>query len=126
MTKVVDPRITWAVSHLQRQLADPMPLADLAAHAKLSPSRFRGLFIRQVGVSPSRYLRRLRLLRARLIIERTSIGVREVMTLVGYQEPSHFSRDFQRFHGVSPTALRSAGMWASARSPGSPVNQSVH
>ena len=127
MSGVVDPRITWAVAHMQAHLAGPIQIADLAAHVNLSPSRFRELFTRQVGIGPALYLQRLRLRRARLLIERTFLSVKEVMALVGYNDPSHFSRDFRRLHGVSPSALRGVGITTPLpRSPGSSVNPPSH
>jgi len=127
MTRIVDRRITWAVALMQRQMAEPVAVGDLAAHVNLSASRFRELFTRQVGLGPSQYLQRLRLRRARLLIEGTFLSVKEVMALVGYNDPSHFSRDFRRFHGVSPSALRGAGVTTPlARSPGSSVNPPTH
>ena len=123
MNEIVDPRITWAVAQMQRRLAEPIAIGDLAARVNLSPSRFRELFTRQVGLGPSHYLQRLRLRRARLLIERTFLSVKEVMALVGYNDPSHFSRDFRRFHGISPSALRGAGVTTPLpRAPGSSVN----
>jgi AraC family transcriptional regulator of arabinose operon len=103
---LVDPRITWAVEQMQRRLDEPIGIAELAAQVNLSPSRFRHLFKVQAGTGPQQYLQRLRLRRARLLIERTFLSVKEVMALVGYNDPSHFSRDFRRFHDLSPSELR--------------------
>jgi transcriptional regulator GlxA family with amidase domain len=102
----VDARITWAVAEMQRRLGQPLSLRALATHVNLSASRFRHLFVAQTGTAPGRYLQRLRLRRARLLIERTFLSVKEVMALVGYNDPSHFSRDFRRYHGVPPSELR--------------------
>src|SRR6187401_517436 len=102
----IDPRISWIVSHMQRHFADPMPVGDLAALVNLSSSRFRALFVAQTGVSPAQFLQRLRLRRARLLLEHSFLTVKEVMAAVGYSDPSHFARDFRRTHGVSPTACR--------------------
>ena len=127
MTGIVDPRITWAVAHMQRHLAEPIVMGDLAASVNLSPSRFRELFTRQAGVGPAQYLQRLRLRRARLLIERTFLSVKEVMALVGYNDPSHFSRDFRRLHGVAPSALRGTGLTTPLpREPGSSVDPPTH
>jgi len=101
-----DWRITWAVDHMQRHLAEPLTVPNLAARVNLSASRFRDLFSAQTGLGPVEYLQRLRLRRARLLIERTFLTVKEVMALVGYNDPSHFSRDFRRYHGVTPSSLR--------------------
>ncbi len=123
MKGMVDPRITASVALMQQRLAQPLLVAYLAAAVNLSPSRFRQLFAAQVGVAPALYLQRLRLRRARLLIERTFLSVKEVMALVGYNDPSHFSRDFRRLHGMSPSVLRSAGIRAPRpREPGSSVN----
>ena len=106
----IDQRITWAVNHMQRGLARPIAIPALAARVNLSPSRFRSLFAAQTGMAPARYLQQLRLRRAGLLLERTFLSVKEVMVLVGYSDPSHFSRDFRRFHGVPPTELRGRGI----------------
>ena len=88
MTEIPDPRITWAVEHLHQRLHEPIAIATLAARVNLSPSRFRHLFTLQTGVGPAQYLQRLRLRRARLLIERTFLSVKEVMGLAGYSEPN--------------------------------------
>jgi len=101
-----DPRITWVVSYIHREIARPLSIAELSALVNLSPSRFRTLFAAQVGQAPLRYVQRLRLRRARLLVERTFLSVKEVMVLVGYNDPSHFARDFHREHGAPPSAFR--------------------
>ena len=106
----IDPRISWTVAHMQRHLAEPMAITDLATRINLSPSRFRALFTAQTGVGPAQYLQWLRLRRARLLLERTFLSVKEVMGLVGYNDPSHFARDFRRLHGAPPTAFRGRGI----------------
>ena len=95
---------------MQRHLAEPMAVTDLAARINLSPSRFRALFTAQTGVGPAQYLQWLRLRRARLLLERTFLSVKEVMGLVGYNDPSHFARDFRRLHGGAPTSFRARGL----------------
>jgi AraC family transcriptional regulator of arabinose operon len=101
-----DPRITWLVAHLQQHLGAPLRVAELAALVNLSPSRLRALFVAQTGSAPAPYLRRLRLRRARLLVERTFLSIKEIMALVGYNDPSHFARDFRREHGLAPTEVR--------------------
>ena len=102
---VIDARVTWAVAEMQSRMAEPFRIAEMAAAANLSPSRFRHLFTAQTGLPPSQYLRRMRLRRARLLLESTFLSVKEVMALVGYNDPSHFSRDFKQFHNVLPSAV---------------------
>lgn len=114
---VVDARVTWAVAEMQGRMAEPFNMAELAARVNLSPSRFRHLFTAQAGLPPSQYLRRMRLRRARLLLERSFLSVKEVMALVGYNDPSHFSRDFKQFHAVLPSAVRGPDPHALAKSP---------
>ena len=95
---------------MQRHLAEHMAVTDLASRVNLSPSRFRALFTAQTGVGPAQYLQWLRLRRARLLLERTFLSVKEVMGLVGYNDPSHFARDFRRLHGAAPTSFRARGI----------------
>ena len=110
------PRIARTVARMEEAIDRELLVAELAAAVELSPSRFAYLFRRDTGVSPARYLHALRMERARLLLERTCLSVKEVMAHVGVNDPSHFSRDFRRHHGVPPTGVRdrtrSADRWA--------------
>jgi transcriptional regulator GlxA family with amidase domain len=106
----LDWRITWVMEYMQQHLAAPLTVPDLAAKVHLSASRFRELFSAQTGMAPLEYLQALRLRRARVLIERTFLNVKDVMGIVGYNDPSHFSRDFRRYHGVTPSSLRGTGL----------------
>jgi transcriptional regulator GlxA family with amidase domain len=105
-----DPRITWIVGYIQEHLQESLSVPQLARLVNLSESRFRSLFARQTGAAPAQYIQRLRLRRARLLLERTFLSVKEVMGLVGYNDPSHFARDFRREHGVAPSDVRTPSL----------------
>jgi transcriptional regulator GlxA family with amidase domain len=104
----MDPRIERALAHVHARLAAPLTVADLARSANLSTSRFAHLFQQEVGTSPARYVHALRMVRARLLIARTFLSIKEVMAQVGCSDPSHFARDFRDFHGRSPSEWRAA------------------
>jgi transcriptional regulator GlxA family with amidase domain len=102
----VDARIRWAIDEMKQRCGEPLVLDHLARTVRLSRSRFAHLFREQTGVSPGRYLRDLRLARSRELLETTLLSVKEVMAAVGFNDPSHFSRDFSTAFGVSPREWR--------------------
>ena len=104
----MDPRIAEIIRRMEDSLDAAPRVPHLAALARLSPSRFAHLFRQETGMPPGRYLHTMRMQRARVLLERTFLNVREVMVRVGFRDPSHFARDFRRFHGVAPSALRGA------------------
>ena len=112
----MDHRIERALAAMPGQLTTPLSVAALARAANLSPSHFAHLFRAEVGTSPSRYVHALRMIRARLLIERTSLSIKEVMAHVGCGDPSHFSRDFRRAHGLPPSEWRVAAARRTLRS----------
>src|SRR5260370_26624528 len=93
-----DPRIAWIVDVMHRRMAEPLSVPRLARLVHLSPSRMTALFAAQLGTPPMQFLRRLRLRRARLLIDRTFLTVTEIRTLVGYDDPRTLTRDFSLAH----------------------------
>jgi AraC-like DNA-binding protein/uncharacterized protein YjbJ (UPF0337 family) len=102
----MDRRVIRVIRRINAALQRDVTVAQLAATVNLSSSRFTSLFKNHVGMPPARYLRTLRLERARGLLEQTSLSVREVMAHVGISDPSHFTRDFRRHYGFAPTELR--------------------
>ena len=107
----MDPRVTRVIDLMEERLDTPVSLTDFAAAVNLSPSRMARVFKQHTGKPPARYLHDLRLARARVLLERTYLSVKQVMVCVGLHDPSHFSRDFRRAHGFSPSHLRQRS-WA--------------
>jgi AraC-like DNA-binding protein len=50
---------------------------------------------------------------ARQLLANTRLGIGEIAAIIGYAEPSVFTRSFTRWTGVSPSEWRRAGIFAS-------------
>jgi transcriptional regulator GlxA family with amidase domain len=105
--------VRTTIDDMVHDLSRPLAVTELARRVNLSRSRLTHLFRAEVGCSPARYLREARLDRARHLVEETLLSIKEIMAQVGFNDPSHFSRDFSKRHGASPRRIR-----ARARSPG--------
>lgn len=102
----VDDRVLRVIEHVDRHLAEPLDVAELAQVARLSVSRFTRLFAGNLGVSPQRYVERQRLDQARQLLDLTARPVNTIAKEVGYADPLYFSARFKRRTGLSPTAYR--------------------
>ena len=102
----MDPRVDRTLIRMEEQLHTGITVADLAAAVGLSISQLARLFRAGTGLTPGAYLRQLRMARARLLIERSSLTISEVMAQVGIRDASHFARDFRRAFGVGPREFR--------------------
>lgn len=91
---------------MQRRLHQPLDLTTLARAAGLSVSQFSAAYHRAFGTSPIRHLRAQRLQRAARLLENHALTIKEVATQVGYPDPLHFSREFHKATGLTPTAHR--------------------
>jgi AraC-like DNA-binding protein len=79
---------------------------ELARAAHLSEAQFGRRFLLEVGMSPMQYVGRLRIARARELLERSRLNVAEVAQASGFSDPFHFSRAFKRAVGVCPRTHR--------------------
>jgi transcriptional regulator GlxA family with amidase domain len=104
----MDTRVLAVARTMQElvQARREISLAELSRAVNLSTSRLRHLFKEEAGVSPAQYVRLVRMRQARQLIESTFLTVKEVMSGVGVNDESHFTRDFKRYWGDSPTRYR--------------------
>lgn len=101
-----DDRVARAESWARRRLCEEFTVEDFAEAAGLSPRTFARRVERATGLSPVRFLQRLRVERAVELMETTKLPFEEVARQVGYAEPSTLRRLLRRDHGVEPRALR--------------------
>jgi AraC family transcriptional regulator len=87
-------------------LAEDLTLDDMARAASVSPFHLIRLFRRHEGITPYRYLLRLRLERAAELLRRSELNVGEVAASCGFADPAHFAKQFRRRYAASPSAYR--------------------
>jgi AraC-like DNA-binding protein len=84
-----------------------LSLAELAQSVNLSVWRLSHIFKSDVGMPPIRYLRLLRMEKAKHLLESSFLSVKEIAYQVGLNDESHFVRDFKSTYGSSPALYRS-------------------
>jgi len=78
----------------------------MARSVNLSTSRFYYLFTADIKMPPARYLRLLRMQAAKELLETTFLSIKEIVAVVGFNDESHFVRNFKKLYGVTPTEHR--------------------
>ena len=96
-----------------RELMDADPTAQhslwhLSSQVAMSPFLFARVFRELIGMPPHKYLVRLRLQRARVLLE-SGMSVTDVCYAVGFNNLSHFIRTFRGYFGVVPSRLKRSG-----------------
>jgi AraC family carnitine catabolism transcriptional activator len=94
------------VALMEGNLDARLSSAELAQAAGLTVRGMERAFDRHVGVSPQRHYRRLRLERARALLETGDLRVLEVALATGFDSASALARHFRAAFGVTPSALR--------------------
>ncbi|MGW0085756.1 GlxA family transcriptional regulator [Streptomyces sp. NPDC003393] len=86
--------------------AGDLSVESLAARAALSPRHFARAFRTETGMTPGRYVDRVRLEHARRLLEDTADGIEQISRASGYGTPEAMRRAFLRALGASPAEYR--------------------
>lgn len=92
----------WAMARLDQQLT----VAELAAHARLSPRTFLRRFAEETGSTPMQWILRARVDTARELLESTRLSIDRIAEQVGLGTGSNLRLHFRRLLDVSPTEYR--------------------
>lgn len=102
----MDRRVQKVVLLMEQDIRMSLTLAELAQAVNLSPSHLYHLFRSEIGMSQTRYLKMLRIKRAKKLLEMTFMSVKEIAAAVGASDGSHFVRDFKKHYNMTPTQYR--------------------
>lgn len=95
-----------AMTYLSERLDGGVRVPELARLVGVSPSHLTTLFRRATGGGVLAHHSALRMAKARQLLDGSSAAVASIADEVGYDDPLYFSRQFRRFHGMSPTEFR--------------------
>lgn len=97
---------------IRQHLASPITLDALAAALHMTPRTLARHFAAAAGLSPIRYVQRLRVEQAVLLLETGTASLDDIAAQVGYADASMLRRLLVREKGVKPSLLRSAALAA--------------
>lgn len=98
--------------HKVRQLVldhlsdDGFSVNELAANLHLSRSQLHRKIKALTGMSTSNYIRHIRLLKAKELLQNSDETVSEILFKVGFNSPAYFSQAYKKAFGISPSAER--------------------
>lgn len=96
-------RITAAIEYISRNYTGRITNDDLAATAGLSTVYFRKLFTSTIGLSPIAYVQKLRIEKAKELLQTDYGNLSDVALWLGYSSLYDFSRAFKKHTGIPPS-----------------------
>lgn len=101
-------RLQAVARYIERHADQPLPLAQLAAQAGLSPTHFQRRFRARFGVSPRQMQDALRMRTLKSAL-RQGAAVTDAIYAAGYGSPSRVYGEAARHLGMTPKAYREGG-----------------
>ncbi|WP_233552943.1 AraC family transcriptional regulator [Jiangella rhizosphaerae] len=94
--------VSEVIRYVREHLSEPLTVAALARHARMSSSTLTAKFTEATGMGPYQFVKRMRLDRAGALLMQGNLNVSEVARRVGYVSLSHFINEFKRHFGTTP------------------------
>ena len=94
------------IYYLNHNYSKKCSLADLAEEMEVSENRLAAIFKKEVGVSLSAYLTKIRVQSAAHLLLNGQMQVSDIAASVGIADPNYFVKLFKKEFGETPTAYR--------------------
>ena len=105
-----DRRMSACVEYIDEHFTDEyIDIDELAAISGMKPEYFRHSFSKAFGVPPLRYINRLKLERAKLLLSEGR-SVNDTAAAVGFASANYFTRFFRERTGLTPTEFVRRGL----------------
>jgi len=99
-------RINKAFDYIEKNISNNFSLDELAEVANFSKYHFSRIFQSLIGETPFKFIQRVRLERAAMLLGGSIMSVSEVSTNCGFSDISIFSRNFKNHFKITPTEYR--------------------
>jgi AraC-like DNA-binding protein len=99
-------RLLNVVAFVTEHYPETIEVTDLASHAGLSVSQLQREFAKHFGITPTNYIRQVRIGMARHLLETSDSSVSQIALDCGFYDQSHFNHHFKTLTGLTPRRYR--------------------
>lgn len=92
------------ISIAKEHFSDGITLSEIADQLQFTPNYLSTLFTKSMGISFSQYLAKIRIYKAKELLDSGKYKVYEVGDMIGYKNPEYFTKVFKEFVGTTPSA----------------------
>lgn len=92
--------------YIEGNFRQELTLNDLANLVYVSPYHLAHVFKEEVGMPPIQYIIQCRINEAKRLLEHSNLSVREIGSLIGYENANYFNLLFKKMTGIPPGKYR--------------------
>ncbi|AWN15126.1 GlxA family transcriptional regulator [Salinisphaera sp. LB1] len=104
--RIADNRVRRAILLIEQHLGDPITTPELASMLNISRRQLERVFRDELGMSPSRFSRTLRLRYGYWLLSNTDRSIADISIECGFTDNAHFARQFRELFGFTPASVR--------------------
>lgn len=101
------PLSRQAVVYIKNHLTDNLTVKETAKALLVNANYLSGKFHQEVGMTFTDFVNQQRTAQAAALLRHTNLQIQQISAAVGYNNASHFARQFIHFYGISPRNFRS-------------------
>lgn len=98
--------VAKAKKYIQENYSKDISLDDVSKEVSISPYYFSKLFKEEAGENFIEYLTRIRIEKAKEMLKKPELSIKEVGVMSGYGDPNYFSRIFKKQTDMTPREYR--------------------
>lgn len=92
--------------YIEERFGQDISLQDLSAEVYMNTNYLCTLFKSEVGETIHQYIIRIRMEKAKELLQQSDLKIFEISEKVGYNNTSHFSQAFKKYTGISPVDFK--------------------
>lgn len=100
------PLVNLTVTYIKEHLSDNLTVKDTAKALTVNANYLSALFHKEMGITFIDYVNKERTRQALGLLMHTNLQIQQIASMVGYNNTSYFTKQFLRFHGVTPSQYR--------------------
>ncbi|CAL2084613.1 AraC family transcriptional regulator [Tenacibaculum sp. 190524A02b] len=105
LISLVTPETSSFKKSIEQNIFTPLSLEEIAFLCNMSLSTFKRHFLKEYNISPGKWFREQRLLKAKELLEQGNLTSSDIYLNLGYNNLSNFSNAFKTRFGINPTQV---------------------
>lgn len=98
--------IPKSIEYMKTHYMERITIQDVSAYLCLHRAYFSKVFTDKVGMTPIRFLEKLKMEKAMELLRSSTFTIKEIASTMGYPDPYTFTHAFSRYYGIPPGKWR--------------------